>query len=115
MNDQQFVSSKEKRNNNQGGKMTTQKKETKTAETYRTALAPQAPKSAFRGRIERLGLTLLAFALVIGVTGSAIASQSQDEAGVRARRQLCQGFRSEESRTAIIAIRRKRNLRDARW
>src|SRR5215471_17083297 len=32
-----------------------------------------------------------------------------------ARRQLCQGFRSEECRTANIAVRRKWNLRDARW
>jgi uncharacterized protein (TIGR02246 family) len=34
--------------------------------------------------MQRLGLTLLAFTLIIGVTGSASASQAQDEAAVRA-------------------------------
>ena len=34
--------------------------------------------------MQRLGLTLLAFSLVIGVTGSASASQAQDEAAIRA-------------------------------
>jgi len=62
--------------------MTIQKKE--IAPTYRVDSAPQAPKSAVRGRMQRLGLTLLAFALVIGVTGSASAGQAQDEAAVRA-------------------------------
>jgi len=64
--------------------MTIQKKEMKLEQTYRAASAPQAPKSAVRGRIQRLGLTLLAFMLVIGVTGTASASQAQDEAAVRA-------------------------------
>ena len=46
--------------------------------------APQAPKSALRSRIQQLGLALLSCALVIGVSGSASASQAQDEASVRA-------------------------------
>src|SRR6516225_8136752 len=62
----------------------TTKKEMKISQTYRADCAPQAPKSAVRDRIERLGLTLLAFTLVIGVTGSASAGQAQDEAAVRA-------------------------------
>src|SRR5579864_1660247 len=74
----------ERNNNNQGEKMTIQKKEMKTAQMYRADSAPQTAKSAIRGRMQRLGLTVLAFALVIGVTGSASASQAQDEAAVRA-------------------------------
>src|SRR5499427_8567630 len=45
---------------------------------------PQASKTVLRGRMQRLGLGLLACALVIGVTGSASAGQPQDEAAVRA-------------------------------
>jgi uncharacterized protein (TIGR02246 family) len=64
----------------------------KTSQTYRPVLVPthtidsaaQAPKSALRGRMQRLGLTLLACTLVIGVIGSASADQAQDEAAVRA-------------------------------
>ena len=64
----------------------------KTSQTYRPVLvatrtidsAAQAPKSALRGRMQRLGLTLLACTLVIGVIGSASAGQAQDEAAVRA-------------------------------
>jgi hypothetical protein len=64
----------------------------KTSQTYRPVLvathtidsAAQAPKSALRGRMQRLGLTLFACALVIGVIGSASAGQAQDEAAVRA-------------------------------
>ena len=44
----------------------------------------QAPKSALRGRVQCLGSTLLACALVIGATGFASASQTQDEAAIRA-------------------------------
>ena len=40
--------------------------------------------SALRGRMQRLGLALLASTLVIGATGSAIAGQARDEAAVRA-------------------------------
>jgi len=64
--------------------MTIQEKEMKTAQIYRADSAPDASKSALRGWIERLGLTLLACTLVIGVTGSASAGQAQDEAAVRA-------------------------------
>jgi uncharacterized protein (TIGR02246 family) len=42
------------------------------------------PKSALRGRIQRLGLAFLACTLVIGATGSASAGQTQDEAAIRA-------------------------------
>jgi uncharacterized protein (TIGR02246 family) len=67
-------------------------KQMKISQTYRAALiathtidsAPQKPKSALRGRMQRLGLTLLAFTLVVGVTGSASAGEAQDEAAVRA-------------------------------
>jgi len=64
--------------------MTIQVKEMKTAQMYRAGSAPQAPNSALRGRMQRLGLTLLAFTLVFGLTGSASAGQAQDEAAVRA-------------------------------
>jgi uncharacterized protein (TIGR02246 family) len=56
----------------------------KTAQVYRADSGPQAPKSALRGRMQRLGLTLLACVLVIGVTSSASASETRDEAAVRA-------------------------------
>ena len=64
--------------------MTIHKKEVKIAQTYRADSAPQAPKSAVRGLMQRLGLTLLACALVIGLTGSATAADARDEAAVRA-------------------------------
>jgi len=60
------------------------KKEMKIAQTYRADSAPQAPNSAIRGRMQRLGLTVLAFTLVMCVTRTASASQAQDEAAVRA-------------------------------
>ena len=41
------------------------------------------PKSALRSLMQRLGLTLLACTFVIGASGSASASQAQDEAAVR--------------------------------
>jgi uncharacterized protein (TIGR02246 family) len=73
-------------------KMKTKEKQMKISQTYRAALiatdninsALQEPKSALRGLMQRLGLTLLACTLVIGVTGSASAAEAQDEAGVRA-------------------------------
>src|SRR5882762_1490655 len=63
----------------------------KISQTYRPVLvathtinsAPQEPKSALRGLMQRLGLTLLACTLVIGATGSASARDAQDEAAVR--------------------------------
>ncbi len=63
--------------------MTNTEQEMKLSQTYRVASAPQAPKSALRGLMHTLGLTLLACALVVGVTGSASASGPQDEAAVR--------------------------------
>jgi len=59
-------------------------KEVKLSQTYRSASEPWVHKSTLRGLMQRLGLTLLACALVIGVTGSASASAAQDEAAVRA-------------------------------
>ena len=64
--------------------MTIHEREMKTAQIYRADSAPQAHKSALRGLVQSLGLTLLACTLVIGVTGSASADQTQDEAAVRA-------------------------------
>ena len=64
--------------------MTIKEKETTTSKIYRAASAPQAPKSALRGLMQRLGLTFLACTLVIGVTGSASADEARDEAAVRA-------------------------------
>ncbi len=63
----------------------------KISQTYRPVLvathtinsAPQEPKSALRGLMQRLGLTLLACTLVIGATGSASAGEAQDEAALR--------------------------------
>ena len=84
--------------------MTIQEKKMKTAQIYRADSAPQAPK--FRGLIERLGLTLLAFVLVIGVTGSASASQAQDEAAVRALGDnFAKAFvqKNPEQRTSLFA------------
>jgi uncharacterized protein (TIGR02246 family) len=71
--------------------MTIQQKEVKISQTYRPILvathtinsAPQEPKSALRGLMQRLGLALLACTLVIGATGSASAGEAQDEAAVR--------------------------------
>ena len=62
------------------------------SQTYRAAFiaahtidsTPQEPKSALRGLTQRLGLAFLACALVAGATGSARASEGQDEAAVRA-------------------------------
>jgi uncharacterized protein (TIGR02246 family) len=63
----------------------------KISQTYRPVLvathtinsAPQEPKSALRGLMQRLGLALLACTLVIGATGSASAGEAQDETAVR--------------------------------
>jgi uncharacterized protein (TIGR02246 family) len=55
----------------------------KTSQIYRADYAPQALKSAVRGLMRNLGLTLLACSLIISVTGSASASEARDEAAVR--------------------------------
>jgi uncharacterized protein (TIGR02246 family) len=64
--------------------MTIKEREMKTSQIYRADSAPQAPKSALRGLMQRLGLTLLACTLVIGASGSASAADARDEAAVRA-------------------------------
>jgi uncharacterized protein (TIGR02246 family) len=64
--------------------MTIKENEMRISQKYRTNSATEASKSALRGLMQSLGLTLLACALVIGVTVSASASQAQDEAAVRA-------------------------------
>jgi len=72
--------------------MKIKEKEMKVSQSYRAALiaahtihsAPQKPKSAFRGLMQRLGLAFLACALVIGAIGTASAGGTQDEAAVRA-------------------------------
>ena len=64
--------------------MTIKEKEMKTSQVYRADSSPQVPKSALRGLMQRLGLTLLACTLVIGVTGPASAGDARDEAAVRA-------------------------------
>jgi len=64
----------------------------KIAQTYLPALtaihtidsAPQKPKSALRGLIQRLGLAFLASSLVVGAAGSASAGEARDEVSVRA-------------------------------
>src|SRR5215475_16092500 len=78
------ASSKEEETIPKEKQMTIHRKEMKIAQIYRADSAPQAPKAAVRGRMQCLGLTLLAFMLVIGVTGTASASQAQDEAAIRA-------------------------------
>jgi len=63
----------------------------KISQTYRPVFfathtinsAPQEPKSALRGLMQRLGFALLACTLVIGATRSASAGEAQDEAAVR--------------------------------
>jgi uncharacterized protein (TIGR02246 family) len=72
--------------------MTIKEKEMKISPTYRVALmathtidsAPQEPKPALRGLMQRLGFAFLACTLVIGATGFAPAAGAQDEAAVRA-------------------------------
>jgi uncharacterized protein (TIGR02246 family) len=59
------------------------KKEMQISQTYHPASAPQEPKSARRGAMQRVGLAFLACALAIGVIGSASAGPA-DEAAVRA-------------------------------
>ena len=86
--------------------MTMKAKEMKTPQMYRVDCAHQAPNSSLRGRMQRLGLTLLAVMLVIGVTGSASAGQAQDEAAVRALGDnFAKAFvqKNPEQRTSLFA------------
>jgi uncharacterized protein (TIGR02246 family) len=84
-------------NNNQEEDMTTKimtpkEKAMNITQTYRAALiathtidsAPQEPKLALRGLMQRLGLAFLACTFVIAATGSASAGDARDEAAVRA-------------------------------
>jgi uncharacterized protein (TIGR02246 family) len=64
--------------------MIIKEKEMKIAQICRVDSARQMRKSALRGLMQRLGLTLLACTLIIGVTGSASAAEAPDEAAVRA-------------------------------
>jgi len=72
--------------------MKIKEKEMKVSQSYRAALiaahtidsAPQKPKSALRGLMQRLSLAFLACTLVIGAIGTASAGGAQDEAAVRA-------------------------------
>ena len=71
--------------------MKIKEKEMQISQTYRAGSmathaiesAPQRHNSALRGLMQRLGLAFLECTLVIGTTGSVIASQAQDEAAVR--------------------------------
>src|SRR6516165_4348167 len=86
--------------------MTIHEREMKTAQIYRADSAPQAHKSALRGLVQSLGLTLLACTLIIGVTGSASADQTQDEAAVRALGDnFAKAFvqKNPEQRTSLFA------------
>ena len=56
--------------------MIIKEKEMKISQTYRADSTPQEPKSALRGLMQRLSLTLLACTLAIGATGSASAQQA---------------------------------------
>jgi uncharacterized protein (TIGR02246 family) len=60
--------------------MTIKEKEMRISQTYRVVLA----KQSLRGVMQRLGLTLLVCALVIGAAASANAAEARDEAAVRA-------------------------------
>jgi uncharacterized protein (TIGR02246 family) len=81
------------------------KREMKVSQTYRADSAPLERKPLLRGRIHRLGLTLLASALVITAIGTATA-QARDEAAVRA---LGDGFaknflqKNAEARASLFA------------
>src|SRR6266581_7970298 len=75
-----------------GGRMKIKEKEMKVSQSYRAALiaahtidsAPQKPKPALRGLMQRLSLAFLACTIVIGAIGTASAGGAQDEAAVRA-------------------------------
>jgi uncharacterized protein (TIGR02246 family) len=67
---------------------------------------PREPKSTLRHRMQRLSLTILAFALAIGATNSAKAADARDQAAVRA---LGDGFaqafvqKNPEARASLFA------------
>ena len=93
--------------------MTIKEKAMKTSQIYRADSAPQAPKSALRGLMQRLGLTLLACALVLGVTGTASAADARDEAAVRALGDnFAKGFVQKNAELRASLFTRRWNLRD---
>jgi uncharacterized protein (TIGR02246 family) len=64
--------------------MNIEEKEMKISQTYRADSGLQERKSALRGLMQRIGLTVLICTLVIGATGSASAGEAGDEAAIRA-------------------------------
>src|ERR1700730_8018110 len=60
--------------------MIIKEKEMKIPQTYRAESAPQEPKSALRGLMQRLGLTLLACTLAIGATEAQQAANGTTQA-----------------------------------
>jgi uncharacterized protein (TIGR02246 family) len=94
--------------------MIIQEKAMKIAKTPRVAStatqtinsAPQERKLALRGRMQRLGLTLLACTLVLGASGFASASEASDDAAVRALGDnFAKAFveKNPEQRTSLFA------------
>jgi len=61
-------------------KMIIQEKQMKISQAYRTDSRPQEPKSALRGLMQRLGLTLLAFTLAISATEAQQAANGTTQA-----------------------------------
>jgi uncharacterized protein (TIGR02246 family) len=93
MNNQQFVSGKEKETTIiKENKMINKEKEMKISQTYCAASmatpninsVSQESKSGLPGLIQRVGLLLLACTLAVGATGFASAAEARDEAAVRA-------------------------------
>jgi uncharacterized protein (TIGR02246 family) len=74
--------------------------------THTVDSTPRKPKSTLRHRMQRLSLTILAFALAIGATNSAKAADARDQAAVRA---LGDGFaqafvqKNPEARASLFA------------
>ena len=72
--------------------MRLQEKDMNIRQTYQAALiaahtinsTPEKPKSALLGLMQGLSIAFLAWTLVIGVSGSAIAGEARDEAAIRA-------------------------------
>jgi uncharacterized protein (TIGR02246 family) len=74
--------------------------------THSMDSTPRKPESTLRGRMQRLSLAILAFALAISATGSAKAAGAQDQAAIRA---LGDGFakafvqKDPETRASLFA------------
>jgi hypothetical protein len=78
VNDYLFVTSKEKLTTIEERKMIIKEKEMKISQTYRADSAPQESKSALRGLMQRVGLTVLACTLVSGAIGFATAGEARN-------------------------------------